>query len=219
MQVVKNDTDTWGLSPETLDRFLGFCEIQSRPKNHVLTRPGDCSGDLMYMISGEVTVFAMEEGERELTLGEFRAGDFIGEIGIFFPTGPRGVYIRAKTAVEYAEISATQFKKLMRGALAKEAANLLFAIGAQLSRRLLETRRKASSLALMDVETRIRRALWEIHAELPHKHSEGPAVRISRKDLASRVGCTREVSGRVIKRLADQGWLADHGKVLVLLQH
>lgn len=218
MQEAQNDVDSWVLSQETLNRFLGFCEIQSRSKNHMLTRPGDCSGNLMYMISGEVTVYAMEEGERELTLGEFRAGDFIGEIGIFFPTGPRGVYIRAKTAVEYAEISASQFKRLMHGALSKEAANMLFAIGAQLSRRLLETRRKASSLALMDVESRIRRALWEIHAELPYKHTDGPAVRISRKDLASRVGCTREVSGRVIKRLSDQGWLVDQGKVLVLKQ-
>lgn len=208
--------DTGGLPKATLSRFLGFCNIENRPRHHIMCRPGDQSSDVMYIVSGEVTVYAMEDGERELTLGEFRAGDFIGEIGIFFPTGPRGVFIRAKTNVEYAQISTAKFKKLIKGPLEKEAAIILFSIGAQLSRRLLETRRKASSLALMDVEARIKRALWDLHAELPYAHVKGPAVRITKKELASRVGCTREVSGRVIKRLTAQGWLLNEGKVLVL---
>lgn len=207
--------DNWDIPQSTLNKFLTFCNIDEKPRNHIICRPGDRSGDLMYMVSGEVVVYA-KDGERELTLGEFRAGDFIGEIGIFFPTGPRGVFIRSKTNVEYAQVPVAKFKRLLKGQLSKEASTLLFAIGAQLSRRLLETRRKASSLALMDVEARIKRALLDLNAEAPYQHGEGPAVKISRKDLASRVGCTREVAGRMVKRLEEEKWLKSYGKVLVL---
>lgn len=208
----------WEISPEVISRFLQHCTQQAHPKNFVLCRPGDSSGTLLYLVRGSVSVLALEDGDRELTLGEFHSGDFIGEVGLFLPTGPRGVFIRAKTPVEVAEIGTAKFKDLLKNDLSDDAAVLLYAIGVQLSKRLLDTRRKASSLALLDVESRIRRALWDLHAEAPFVHADGPAVRISRKDLASRVGCTREVSGRVLKRLAQKGWLADHGKILVLLQ-
>ena len=209
---------SWSVSPAQVDRFLQYCTRQERGKNHVLCRPGDQAGSLLYLISGSVSVLALEDGDRELTLGEFHAGDFIGEVGLFLPTGPRGVFIRAKTPLEVPEIDTEKFKRLLQKELANDAAVLLYAIGTQLSRRLLDTRRKASSLALLDVEGRIKRALWDLHADNAYPHAEGPAVHISRRDLASRVGCTREVSGRIIKRLAEKGWLADYGKVLVLKQ-
>lgn len=206
----------WGLSGPVLDRFLGFCQKERRLRNHLLCRPGEDPGNLVYLIRGEVSVYSMGECGRELALGEFRSGDFLGEIGFFHPTGPREVYIRAKTPVEYACIDMEHFRELMKTDLAQDAPHLLYALGNQLARRLLDTRRRASSLALMDVESRIRRALWELHVQCPYEHPEGPAVKVSRKDLASRVGCTREVSGRVIKRLAKEGWLQDYGKILVL---
>ena len=206
----------WSLSNQALDRFLSFCNRSERHKNAVLCRPGDQSGNLIYIIEGTVSVVVKEDDDRELILGEFHSGEFVGEIGVFIPTGPRGVFIRAKNTVKIAEISCEKLHRLMANDLREDAAVLLFAMATQLSRRLLETRRKASGLALLDVETRIRRALWDLYHETPHDLEEGPAVRISRRELASRVGCSREVSGRVIKKLADRGWLTDRGKVLLL---
>lgn len=206
----------WSLSDQSLARFLSFCERSERQRNTVLCRPGDQSGNLFYIIEGTVSVVVKENDERELILGEFHSGEFVGEIGLFIPTGPRGVFIRAKNTVKVAEISCDKLRRLMARDLKDDAGVLLFAIATQLSRRLLETRRKASGLALLDVETRIRRALWDLYQETPYKLEEGPAVRVSRRELAARVGCSREVSGRVIKKLADLGWLTDRGKILLL---
>lgn len=218
VDAVSTKDTSWDVEPAMVERFLQYCSRQSHPKNFVLCRPGDRAGTLLYLVKGSVSVLALEDGDRELTLGEFHAGDFIGEVGLFLPTGPRGVFIRAKTPVEVAEVDTKKFKDLLKTDLSEDAAVLLYVIGVQLSKRLLETRRKASSLALLDVEGRIKRALWDLHEETPLPHEDGPAVKISRRDLASRVGCTREVSGRVVKKLAQRGWLDDHGKVLVLRQ-
>ena len=206
----------WSLSPAIVSRFLEHCTRRERGKRQVLCRPGDQSGTMLYLIKGSVSVMVMEEGDRELILGEFHEGDFIGEISLFFPIGPRGVFIRAKTPVEVAEIDTETFKALLLGPLAPDAAILLYSIGSQLARRLLETRRKASSLALLDVEGRIKRALVDLFHDTPFPDSQGPAVHISRRELAARVGCTREVSGRIVKRLSEKGWLVDKGKVLLL---
>jgi CRP/FNR family cyclic AMP-dependent transcriptional regulator len=212
-----NVLSKWSIEGQALERFLAHCVISHRPKHFVLCRPGDPSGSLLYLVEGTAAVLALEDGGGELLLDHVHAGDFMGEIGLFKPTGRREVMIRAKTEVVLAEVSCQKLLDDMTGSLAADAPALLYTIGAQLSDRLLSTRRKAGGLALLDVSSRIQRALLDMCKEdLAIETADGCLVRISRRELSHRVGCSREVAGRMIKRLAEREFLEDRGRVLLI---
>jgi len=48
-------------------------------------------------------------------------------------------------------------------------------------------------------------------------HPEGMQIRVSRQDLARLVGCSREMAGRVLKNLEDEGVLRATGKTVVMI--
>ena len=103
------------------------------------------------------------------------------------------------------------------GTLSADAPKLLYAIGAQLSRRLLDTSRKASRLAFLDVTDRIIRTLHDLAKEPESmSHPQGTQLRVSRQEIARLVGCSREMAGRVLKKLQADGLLHARGKTIVL---
>src|SRR5690606_36287890 len=87
----------------------------------------------------------------------------------------------------------------------------------QLSRRLLTTSRKASRLAFLDVTDRIVRTLHDLSREPDAMtHPQGTQLRVSRQELARLVGCSREMAGRVLKKLQADGQLHARGKTVVV---
>lgn len=116
-----------------------------------------------------------------------------------------------------AEVSYERLHQLLQGSLASDAPRILYAIGMQLSKRLLLTTRKASRLAFLDVGDRIFRTLHDL-ARDPEamSHPQGTQLRVSRQELARLVGCSREMAGRVLKKLQADGLLHARGKTVVL---
>ena len=150
-------------------------------------------------------------------LGYINAGEFIGEMGLFFAAEQRAVVARTRTACELAEINYDRLHQLFAGPLVAECPKILYAIGLQLSKRLLDTSRKASRLAFLDVSGRIVRTLNDLCQEPDAlSHPEGTQIRVSRQELARIVGCSREMAGRVLKQLQDQGVLHARGKTIVV---
>jgi CRP/FNR family cyclic AMP-dependent transcriptional regulator len=47
-------------------------------------------------------------------------------------------------------------------------------------------------------------------------HPEGPQLKVSRQELSRLVGCSREMAGRVLKVLEEQGLLTARGKTMVV---
>ena len=158
-----------------------------------------------------------EDDDRELVLGYFGAGEFVGEMGLFVESDRREVILRTRTACELAEISYERLHQLFLGPLSADAPRLLYALGQQISKRLLDTSRKASRLAFLDVTDRIVRTLHDL-AQEPEamSHPQGSQLRVSRQELARLVGCSREMAGRVLKKLQADGLLHARGKTVVL---
>ena len=101
--------------------------------------------------------------------------------------------------------------------MSADAPKLLYAIGSQISRRLLHTSRKASRLAFLDVTDRIIRTLHDLAKEPESmSHPQGTQLRVSRQEIARLVGCSREMAGRVLKKLQADGLLHARGKTIVL---
>ena len=204
-------------SPATIERFLAHCHRRRYPPRTDIFRPGDPAGTMYYVISGSVTIITEEDDDRELVLGYFGAGEFVGEMGLFIQSDTRAVILRTRTQCELAEISYERLQSLFEGSLANDSTQLLYAIGAQISRRLLDTSRKAGRLAFLDVTDRITRTLHDLcHEPEAMSHPQGTQLRISRQELARIVGCSREMAGRVLKKLQEDGKLHARGKTIVL---
>ncbi|WP_449467908.1 cAMP-activated global transcriptional regulator CRP [Stenotrophomonas humi] len=201
----------------TIDRFLAHSHRRRYPARTDVFRPGDPAGTMYYVISGSVSIIAEEDDDRELVLGYFGSGEFVGEMGLFIESEKREVILRTRTPCELAEISYERLHQLFLGPLSVDAPKLLYAIGSQISRRLLHTSRKASRLAFLDVTDRIIRTLHDLAKEPESmSHPQGTQLRVSRQEIARLVGCSREMAGRVLKKLQVDGVLHARGKTVVL---
>ncbi|MBN8799259.1 MAG: cAMP-activated global transcriptional regulator CRP [Stenotrophomonas nitritireducens] len=201
----------------TIDRFLAHSHRRRYPTRTDVFRPGDPAGTMYYVVSGSVSIIAEEDEDRELVLGYFGAGEFVGDMGLFIESDKREVILRTRTPCELAEISYERLHQLFLGPLSSDAPKLLYAIGSQISRRLLHTSRKASRLAFLDVTDRIVRTLHDLAREPESmSHPQGTQLRVSRQEIARLVGCSREMAGRVLKKLQADGILHARGKTIVL---
>lgn len=203
--------------PHHLERFLLECHRRKYPNKSPIIRPGDVASTLYYVVEGSLAVMSEDEEGRELILAYVNAGDFIGEMGIFMEEEKREVLVRARTPVELAEISYDRLFQLFDGPLKDEATRILFMIGTQLTKRLLHTSSKVSRLAFMDVTSRIASTLVDLCQEPDAmSHPQGSQIRISRQEISRIVGCSREMVGRVLKQLEEDGKISASGKTIVV---
>lgn len=205
------------LDRPALEAFLAHTHKRKYRTRTDVFRPGDAAKSLFYVVSGSLAILAEESDGRELLLGYVHPGDFIGTTGMFYKTRTRSVILRSRSACELAEIGYEQLHQLCESTLVKECPKLLFAIGSQVSRRLMETTRKASRLAHLDVANRILRALHDLTREPDAlQHADGWQIKISRQELSRITGCSREMAGRVLKQLQEQGLIHARGKTVVV---
>jgi CRP/FNR family cyclic AMP-dependent transcriptional regulator len=205
------------LDQATLNRFLEYCHLRHYPRKTVIIRPGDSANILYFIIEGSVTVSSEDEEGRELILAYINAGEFIGEMGLFVETPQREVMVRTRTSCDLAEISYDRLFQLAEGALREDLPKILFAIGTQLTNRVLNTSRKVSRLAFMDVTSRVAKTLIDLTSEPDAmSHPKGIQIRISRQEISRIVGCSREMVGRVLKQLEIQGMISVSGKNMVV---
>ncbi|MCA1805870.1 MAG: cAMP-activated global transcriptional regulator CRP [Xanthomonadaceae bacterium] len=172
---------------------------------------GDKPDVLYYILEGSVTVLIEDEDGHEIVLAYLNKGDFFGEMGLF-SDDTRSAWVRTKSECELAEISYSRFRQL-----ATEDADILFALSSQMAARLRLTSRKVSDLAFVDVTGRVARTLLDLCKQPDAMtHPDGMQIRITRQEIGRIVGCSREMVGRVLKSLEEQGLLTAHGKTIVV---
>jgi len=94
---------------------------------------------------------------------------------------------------------------------------LIFELATQLATRLDRTNRKLGDLAFVDVTGRVAHAIMDLCGEPDAMtHPEGMQIKVSRQELSRLVGCSREMAGRVLKVLEEQGLLRATGKTIVV---
>lgn len=203
--------------PEWLRPFLSFCHRRRYPKNTEIVRQGDTADVLYYLVDGSVAALMEDEDGKELILAYLNKGDFIGEMGMFLPEPRRSVMVRSRSDCQIAEITYKRLEQLFESDLKPLAKELLYAIGNQLSRRLQNTSDKVGHLAFLDVTGRIARTLLDL-CQQPDAmtHPDGMQIRITRQEIGRIVGCSREMAGRVLKNLEDQGLIGVKGKTIVV---
>ena len=115
------------LAPDAavLERFLAHCHRRRYPPRTDVFRPGDPAGTLYYVINGSVSIITDEDDGRELVLGYFGGGEFVGEMGLFIESDRREVILRTRTQCELGEISYERLYQLFEGPLSADATKIV----------------------------------------------------------------------------------------------
>jgi len=208
------------MSDETFKRFISFCHKHDYSNKTDIIQPGDDPNTLYYFIEGSAYVRVDEVDGHEFILANLSRGDFIGEAGFFEAAEKRkkrDVYVQTCSPCRLAAISYNKLNTLFENELKAESQEILFTLGKQLAKRLLQTSRKAGHLAFLDVTGRIARTLIEL-TETPEAmtHPDGMQIRVTRQDLGRMVGCSREMAGRVLKSMKQEGVIDVAGKTIVV---
>ena len=195
-----------------LDAFLAHCHRRRFPARATIIYAGDRGDSLYYIIKGGVTVLIEDDEGKEMIVAYLNPGDFFGEMGLFKPDERRSAWVRAKTECHVAEISYAKFREI-----GEHQPEILFELGSQLADRLRSTTRKVGDLAFLDVTGRVARTLLDLCKQPDAMtHPDGMQIRITRQEIGRIVGCSREMVGRVLKTLEDQGLVHVKGKTMVV---
>ncbi|MDH5376936.1 MAG: cAMP-activated global transcriptional regulator CRP [Gammaproteobacteria bacterium] len=197
---------------QTIDRFLSHCHRRRYPAKSLIIYAGDTPDVLYYIVDGSVAVLMEDDDGHEIVLAYLNKGDFFGEMGLFDKQKTRSAWVKARNECSLAEISYSRFRTLTN-----EDPDLLFELAGQMATRLRKTSRKVGDLAFMDVAGRIARTLLDLSKEPDSlTHPDGMQIKITRQELGRIVGCSREMAGRVLKELEDQGLVSVSGKTIVV---
>jgi len=196
-----------------MDAFLQHCQRRRYPAKSTIIFAGEQGESLYFMLKGTVTVVLEDDEGKEMIIAYINKDEFFGELGIFNEGDrARSAWIRAKTDCEVAEISYTKFLELWR-----VYPEVLFSIGSQIANRLKRTTRKVGDLAFMDVTGRVAGCLLELCKQPDAMtHPDGMQIKITRQEIGRIVGCSREMVGRVLKEMEEQGLIEVHGKTMVI---
>lgn len=197
---------------KNVEEFLVHCHRRRYPAKSTIIYAGDKSDSLYYIVKGSVTVLIEDDEGHEMIVAYLNDGDFFGEMGLFDEKDSRSAWVRAKSECEVAEISYAKFQEI-----SDDHPEFLFALGSQMARRLRNTTRKVGDLAFLDVTGRVARTLLELCKEPDAMtHPDGMQIKITRQEIGRIVGCSREMVGRVLKTLEDQGLVLVKGKTMVV---
>lgn len=193
--------------------FIASAHKRSFAPKHTVVHSGDEPNALYLILEGSVSVIKEDNNGREIVLAYLNPGEFFGEMCLFREQQARTAEVRTRTATLVAEMGYQAFRGFNR-----EHPEIMFEVAGQLATRLRDTSRRLSDLAFLDVAGRVAHALMNL-ASLPEArhHPRGTQVSISRQELARIVGCSREMAGRVLKRLEEDGAVITKGRAVVIM--
>lgn len=199
----------------TIENFLRHCQRQVHKSKSVIVREGEQSDSLFIILEGSVSVMVEDDDDKDhkMVVSYLNPGDFFGEMSLFTSESEmRSAEIIARTQCEVAEITHERFHQIR-----SQFPDILFAIARQMSERLRQTTLKLKDLAFVDVSGRVAHTLLDLSKQPDAMtHPDGMQIKVTRQELGKIVGCSREMAGRVLKSLEQEGLVAVAGKTMVV---
>ena len=182
-----------------LRALFAHAMLRTFPKNTMIITEGDRTTDSIYLIqSGKVKVFLCSADGKEVDLDVLEPGDYFGEVEL--DQGPRSASVVTIERSQLVVIPQSEFKTCV-----SENPDFAMLLILKLIARTRGLLKSVKSLALLDVSERVARLLLDMATE-----ENGKLViteKLSKRDIAKRVGATREMAGRVFKDLVSSGFI------------
>jgi len=165
-------------------------------KGTLLIQEGTIGDTIYIVLAGRLRIFTSSMiTEREFTFGIYTPGEYVGEMGL--DGGPRSANVMALEPTVCAMVTRQTLLQFLRD----EPAFALHLL-AKVIRRARLASLSAKNMALNDNYGRLKQLL-ETSAEPRADGSRVVAEKLTHKDLASRLGCSREMVTRLLKDLQD----------------
>ncbi|HET7730872.1 MAG TPA: Crp/Fnr family transcriptional regulator [Usitatibacter sp.] len=187
------------LSAEELEQMSQHATQRRVKPRTVLMSEGEKTDALYIIIEGKVRAFVSNADGREVVLSTMGPGEYFGELA--FDEGPRSASVITLEPCRLLVVPREDFVKFVHSSPAFATHFILRLIG-----RIRTLTSSVSSLALMDAYGRVARLLLESSVE-----QEGVQMvpeKLTQSEIASRVGCSREMVSRIFKDLVQGGYIS-----------
>ena len=188
------------LTPQQLEPLVHAVTKRRVKRGELIVEQGKRSDSLFVILSGRARVVMNDRRAREVILDVLGPGDYVGEISLIDGKS-HTANVEAEVQCDLLVLGHVAFERCVAESQAMAGSVIL-----GLAQRLRRADEKISSLALMDVYSRVAQAL--IGSAL----SEGENVlvirgKITRQDIAKMVGASREMVSRVMRDFEEQGFV------------
>lgn len=201
------------LQKPAIQAFIAQAHKRTLPAKHTIIHAGDVPQSLFLILDGSVSILLEDDDGREMVLAYLNAGEFFGEMCLFPEQVTRTAVVRTRVPTLVAEINYQAFNNFVM-----QNPRIMYEVAGQLAARLRDTSRRLGDLAFLDVAGRLAHALLELCKQPDAQvHAKGTLVKCSRQELARLIGCSREMAGRVLRKLEEDGMVQATGRSIVVL--
>jgi len=177
-------------------------------RNAIILSEGDDSDTLYVLLSGRAKVFVADDEGHELQLHQIGPGEYFGDVTL--DGGPRSASVMALEPCRCAVVKREALSRFMC-----EYPDFALHVTRKLAHRVRALTSGMRDLALMDVYGRVARLLLELAEEV-----DGQLVikeKLTQKDIAQRVGASREMISRIFSDLSAGGYvLKEDGRLVIV---
>jgi len=196
--------------PAPLRELAAQGAVRRYRANTTLIEEGDRGDTLFVVLRGSLRIFSADPDGREITLAIYGPGEYVGEMSL--DGGVRSASVSTEEASVCAVVTGVSLRQHL-------SANPEFTL--ELIQRLVRRTRLATenarSLALLDAYGRLVRLL----DGLAVARADGTRLveqRLTHRDIAQRIGCSRELVSRLLKDLQQGGYVAREAQRYTLLR-
>ncbi|MGZ3253164.1 MAG: Crp/Fnr family transcriptional regulator [Burkholderiaceae bacterium] len=186
------------LPQQDAEDLMERATIRSYPRHAIIINEGDDTDSVYFITSGLVKVYLADADGNEVSIGTLKPGEYFGEMAL--EPGSRSASVMALEPTSLAVVRMADFRTFLRG-----HPDFVFSLIGKLIRRARVVTQNLKSLALLDVYGRLVQLLQQLA-----ENSEGGSVitePLTQQELASRIGCSREMVGKILKDLTAGGYL------------
>jgi CRP/FNR family transcriptional regulator, cyclic AMP receptor protein len=178
---------------------------QSFKKGAIIFKDGD-KGDALYiLLEGRVRAYGSAITGKEITYGYVTAGEYFGELTL--DGGNRSANVEAMEPSKCAIVTNAQLEAFMQEH-PRFSTEMLHTV----IRRARQSTDNARNIALMDVYSRLKRAIEKITPEI------NIGISITHSELAADVGASREMVSKLLKDLEVFGYVKMQNRQLSRLK-
>lgn len=195
------------LSDNHLSRIAKDFSIFQVKKGETVFYQSDSSTDLYIVLDGAVRASLLNQEGQELVLATFDEGDFFGEMSLL-DGKPRSATM---IAVEDSALGMLKRERFLSAV--KNDPMIAIDLLSAVVQRLRMADGMIESLAFLDVSQRLMELLLQIAKAEGEKDKSGffRIKKLTHKELAARIGASREAISKVIKVLAFRDVLREEG--------
>jgi CRP/FNR family cyclic AMP-dependent transcriptional regulator len=197
-----------GLSEGEREALINCGAVKNYGKGAIILNEGDNTHSMYVILSGRVKVYLSDEEGNEVILNTLGTGDYFGELSLL-DEAPRSASVVTLEPCRLLILSEANFKQLLAS-----HPDVAFQVLKDLIQRVRRLSENVRSLALLDVYGRVARTLLDLATEVNGKLMV--TERLTHKELASRVGASREMVTRILRDLVVGGYIQMENKYIVI---